>query len=323
MGGWTASDVCEFVDARAGGGGVWEYSGELVSMANGRVLAGISGVEEVVSARPLRAIPKPPAPDTDIATATRHSKPAALPGAAPRPLPGSPHRIVDAALTHSARIITRKTIFYTDPNTGAKLDTFRYRPTAPPRAVYPIVSPATALDVALDTEMRLVLTRAAPPKPVQAPTTVAAIAAAAAAVASARLTVTAPPLRPIPGLLSANWTYVGVNVAARGDMSNKTPNRPGVIEEYSYTAGRKGGAACWVRVGKCPSWYGGGQCMMSVRSMRVKGGREGLDNRLRQWLTSVGRSVPLTLEDATKAVAEQQQQAATSPLHRRRLLGLF
>jgi hypothetical protein len=311
MCGWTVKDVSDLVAARAGGGGVWEYSGELISTANGRVLARISDVEEVVIASPLRALPKP--------SVAGPKNPAALDRAKPRALPGSPHRVSAAALTHAARIVTRKTIFYTDPATGARLDVFRYRPTAPPRAVYPIVAPAAALDVALDAESRLVLTRAARPLSAPPPTTPAAAAAAAAVAAAARVTVTAPPLRPMRDVLSAAWTYVGVNTAARADKSSKTPNRPGVIEEYSYAAGRAGGTGSWVRVGKCPSWYGGGQCVMSLRSVRVKGGRAGLDIRLRRWLAAVNRSIPLTIEDAAK----DAPGLTASPPRRRKFLGLI
>jgi hypothetical protein len=282
MGGWSVRDLSDLVSARSGGGGVWEYSGELVALGSGRVLAGIRGIEEIVQDSPVQRV----APESELNELKV------------RPLSGSPPRATHPALTHASRLVTRKTLFYVDPLSGDKMDVFRFRPTAPPRPVFPILSPAAMLQFALDAKSQLVLLRGL-------------------TGADPRLVVPGPPIRPFGAVLSAAWTYVGRSAA---QTSAKTPNKPGVVEEYHLVAGKDGGAATWVRYGKCPSWYSGGQCIMSLRSVRVKDGRQGLDKRLQSWLTTVDRQKPLCAQDAVRAPSERPQQGLT---RRAKFLGIL
>jgi hypothetical protein len=282
MGGWSTRDLSDLVSARSGGGGVWEYSGELVALGSGRVLACVRGIEEIVRETPVQRV----------------GQGSELNEVKARPLQGSPQREVYPAITHASRIVTRKTLFYVDPISGEKMDIFRFRPTAPPRPVFPIVTPAALLQLALDARSQLVLLRGS-------------------SVVDPRLVVQGPPLRPFSGVLSAAWTYVGRSAA---QVSAKTPNKPGVVEEYHLVAGKDGGASTWVRYGKCPSWYSGGQCMMSLRSVRVKDGRRGLDQRLRSWLAAVDRQKPLRAQDAVKTNPERPQ-AGLAP--RAKFLGIL
>jgi hypothetical protein len=275
-------DLSDLVSARSGGGGVWEYSGELVALGSGRVLAGIRGIEEIVQESPVRRV----APGSELNQRKV------------QPLAGSPLRTTYPALTHASRLVTRKTLFYVDPLSGEKMDVFRFRPTAPPRAVFPILTPAAMLQFALDARSQLVLLRGA-------------------SGADPRLVVPGPPLRPFGAVLSAAWTYVGRSAA---QTSAKTPNKPGVVEEYHLVAGKDGGAATWVRYGKCPSWYSGGHCMMSLRSVRVKDGRQGLDKRLQSWLASVDRRKPLCSRDAMREPSERSQP---DPTRRAKFLGIL
>lgn len=301
---WTRRDVSDFIRARSADGGVWEYTGSLVALATGRVLAHVSGVEEVSAHNrgSLRRLPR-----------RKHGGGADARAA----LAGSPSRPKPASVTHAARIVTRKALFYTVPESGARMNVFRFRPTAPPRPVFPIVTAAVAQDVMLDEMGQLVVVRARPEAE--------AGADAVGTSETPRLTVKSPPLRlsgkkKKGGMLSAAWTYVGRGTVQKGNpKDNKTPNRPGVVEEYHWVGGRDGGAATWVRIGRCPSWYGGGQCMMNLRSVRVKGGRRGLDGKIKEWLRTVDRGRPLRLQDA-----EPIPEASREPKKRRkRILGIF
>lgn len=122
------------------------------------------------------------------------------------------------------------------------------------------------------------------------------------------------------GWVSAGWSFVGRSAAQKGGTGGKTPMRPGVVEEYSWVGGSGGGAGSWVRIGRCPSWYGGGQCMMNLRSVRVSGGRKGLDEEMRRWMAEEGRGRPLAADDFGKALDAQK---AGEPRRRKKFLGIF
>lgn len=284
MGGWRPRDLKDYVAARTVDGGIWELSGELIAMGTGRVLAKVRGVEEVVCASNVRRV----AGVNDQNSSFN--------------LPGSPSAPAAPRLTHSAQIVSRKTLFYVDPSSGERMTVFRYRPTAPPRPVFPILSPPARIDVAIDVDSRLVISRPVPSADKQKHSPPLR--------ASLRSVIGEPPLRPFRGMLSMCWTFIGRGAAHA--TSAKTPNKPGVIEEYHYMLGQHGGVGSWVRLGRCPSWYSGGQCMMKLRSVRIKGGAKGLNENLQSWLAKFDRSKALRADDADLHVP-QHNSAVTRP----------
>lgn len=293
MKGWRARDLSDYLSAKTQDGGVWELSGELVAMGTGRTLAKVQGVEEVVCAKNVH----------------RHSAKYDQETSTSLALPGSPKTPPKVPILHSAQIVSRKTLFYVDPLSGEQMAVFRYRPTAPPRPVSPILVPPVKVVLGVTADSQLLVARASPGSEKET--------RASLKQAILRSVVTMPPLRPFQGILSIRWTFIGRGVAH--STSSKTPNRPGVVEEYHYVLGKQGGAGSWVRVGRCPSWYGSGQCMMNIRSVRVKGGLNGLDKNVKTWMKEINRFKTLRAEDADSAVVH----ADNLPSRRSRLFGIF
>lgn len=277
---WTPRDINDLLDARSAQGGTWALSGTLVALGTGRILANLRGLEEVVLETPLRPVKSPQN--------------------APVPLTGAREQ---KQLTHSARIIVRKTLFYTQPTRpNQKMDVYRYRPTTVPHAVHPILSPATRVLVSRDEEGKMILTREG--------------------LSTVSTAVRTAPSR-LRGVLSASWLYVGRGNAA----SPGTPKRPGVVEHYDYVSGSFGGVLHWVRVGRCPAWYGGGQCATYLTGRRLEKGWRGIDTALKSWMKSVGRQEQVSVKEVNeaeerekKAHEEEQQRIAR---RKRRFLGLF
>lgn len=259
-----------------------------MALGSGRVLAKMFGVEEIVVDVPLRDVE----PDAEI----NRAPPDLTPGSVPPKLDPFQERAKRNRVTHAARILSRKTLFYADPTTGKKMDVFRFRPTAPSRPVFPILGNATAVDIALDDHGQMLMIR---PGVSSAP----------------RVVVRDPPMRPLRDLVSAMWTHVA---RSHDPAHSKTPNKPGTVEKYHLVASKEGGEQSYLRYGKCPSWYSGGQCLLSLRSVRVSGGKEALSPALKKALADVKRDGELT----KKNLVDPVRPAAPKQV-RKRFLGIF
>ncbi len=164
--------------------------------------------------------------------------------------------------SHDAMLLSRCALFYVEPGTRRRMRSFRYRPTTPARAVAPAVTQPSVLRVTLENG-GMGLERG--------PARVVVNAAATGG-----------------GVLRAAWAYVARPLSGGG-----RPNRPGAVETFDYSVSRDGCTMAWSRVSKCPSWYGGGQCLTYLNGTRVKGGWERLDQVIKLWLREVGRDKPL------------------------------
>lgn len=270
---WHTRDVSDLLALRTGDGGIWELRGEIVALSNGRRLARLVGVEEVIPAGRVQRIEAPDDSRTPL------TGPVAAGGKK------------GGGMVVGGGIVSRRVVWYVGEN-GERMRDWRYRPTAPVRKVFPVIGPAVGVEVGLNDGGDLVVRRK-----------LRGGVGGEKAVVGPVVVEKGGPMRSAglgKGWISAGWGYVGRQAVQKGSVGNKTPMRPGVVEQYSWAGGKEGGACSWVRVGTCPSWYGGGQCMMSLRGVRVKGGRQKLDGRVREWLSEVGRSKKLRLEDADK-----------------------
>lgn len=166
--------------------------------------------------------------------------------------------------SHGATLLSRCALFYVEPGTRRRMRTFRYRPTTPAREVAPAVTESSTLRVTLES--------------------------GALALERGPARVVVPAAKPgYSGVLRAAWAYVARPLRGGGG----TPRRPGAVETFDYSLSRGGGTLAWSRVSRCPSWYGGGQCLTYLNGTRVKGGWERLDEVLKLWLREVGRDNPL------------------------------
>ncbi|KAI0559884.1 hypothetical protein FGB62_132g024 [Gracilaria domingensis] len=198
-------------------------------------------------------------------------------------------------LTHSGALVVRDTIFYTDSK-GLKMTQFRFRPTSVARRVSPVLGRAGRVTIGRSTDESMVLSRSRDE-------------------AQLFTTVTTPPLR-MNGLLKTGWSFIGRRVKGMNGVSN-----PGVVEKFELVAGRGAGSWNWSGVGRCPSWYGRGQCVMFLNAKRVRP-RE-LDNRVRLWMKEVGRR-NLRIVDADEAEREAKlEREAEEKKKRRKLFGVF
>lgn len=169
-----------------------------------------------------------------------------------------------ADLTHSAELVSRTSLFYVEPGSRRRMRSFRFRPTTRARTVDPVAPPPTSLSVSLDSVGALTLQRGL-----------------------ARVRV---PFSTNHPHLQAAWAYVG-----RLASKKNAPSRPSVVETYDYSVNRGASSLAWSRVGKCPSWYGSGQCLTYLHGSRVRGGWRSLDVAVKGWLAEIGRKSPLTV----------------------------
>lgn len=175
--------------------------------------------------------------------------------------------------THAATLRVRTTLFYTT-ETGAPMRSFRLGPTRPKRVVRAgILGKVGTVRVGLEEGGGLVVTRGGEGREGRC------------------VRVGEGPGRRRGGLLLAGWTFVGRRVGKEG------AGRPGVVERYDYAVDGKGGMWSWVRVGRCPVWYGRGDCVSFVKARRVDGGWRGVDERVRGWMRKEGRDKPLGWEE--------------------------
>lgn len=195
-----------------------------------------------------------------------------------------------APLTHSATLVIRDTLFYLAD--GKRMTQFRFRPTSVARPVSPILARAGRVKVSRSEDGNMVLqTR------------------------NISTTVEEPPER-LKGLLRTSWSFVGRRVKAANGISN-----PGVLERCEFVLGNGLGVWNWSGVGRCPSWYGRGQCVTYLSAKRVDW--KDVSDDVRGWMRSVGRE-RLKIEDADaseKAEAEEREQEAKAK--RKKVFGIF
>lgn len=286
MPGWRPEDVRDLVSARSGGGGVWACSGTLIALGNGRVLAHVDGIEEVILEKRFRQTS-----DAESTQSVMHLTSST----------GGPRRAPNA-LTHAATLLVRSSLFYTGLSSPHKRMTeFRYRPTTPARRVDPVLSPASKVVVARDDSGGLVLTRKRAGQP------------------DVATVVDAAPRR-VRGRLAAAWTFVGRRAAQK--KSGMTT--PAVVERCDYTVDRGGGTWAWARVGRCPAWYGRGQCVTYLSARRLDGGWREVDERVKEWMRVEGREAlnkgDLEEGAGSESVAEVGKEERKP---RRKFLGIF
>lgn len=270
---WRPQDVSDLAVARSSGSGLWFVSGTLVALGNGRQLARISGVEEVILERHLSKTPPSQTSITRLTSSTPELRRAL------------------GAVTHSASLIVRSSLFYTKfAAPSERLREFRYRPTTPVRKVDAILVPAARVVMSRDDMGRLVLSRKRGGREVTT------------------MVQDAPERK--DGKLETGWTFVGKRMTKQGAVAGVA-----VVERYDYQVGRKGGNWRWIRVGKCPAWYGQGQCAMFLNGRKLRRW-EPLDKNVKKWMEEEGRRTGLGVDDV-----EEGNDAQEKP--RRKFLGIF
>lgn len=352
---WSARDVCQLVESRGGGGGLWRLEGSVVALATGRVLAGISGVEEVVIRSPLRRVASKPSKannkrqplaaatakgdDPSSATASELMvDPALLSQTKKLPITPRQSNADDDddvgskngsssggnPVTHRATLALRTSLVYTTKTRAIAtepLTQFRLRPTSPARPVSPFLPDPGSVTIKRRRDGSLHMTRgSASPSPSANEDDVRANNNGddddddeddvdnRRGVSSVVKTVNVIKGRDSTGrrwgiggggpspMFNARWQFIGRRVRVSSNVSS-----PGVVEQCAYAAGAAGvgGVWHWSRVGRCPSWYGRGQCVTTVSAQKVRSWGD-LDPAVARVLRNAGRQ-PLARE-------EQQQK---------------
>lgn len=286
---WCVDNVRQLVEGRGGGSGLWQLEGRLVALGTGRQLARLVGVEEVVITQPVRKLPQ----SKDIQVKRLANSDATSPDGI------DPMQVTVPPTTHDAELLIRHSLFYKENESDSLMRTFRFRPTSPARLVSPILPSASSVRVALNNDGSAKLTRTFVidnvPKSKQAGQGDQEDVEGKI-VASANLSVgnggsLGFGLR---RMLCASWSFIGRRVR----IASGAPALPGVVEQCDYVLGRRDGVWHWSRVGRCPPWYGRGQCVTYLDARKVPAWRM-LDDNLRTLLTGAGRT-PLRTERALK-----------------------
>lgn len=271
---WRPQDVGDLAVARSSGNGLWFVSGTLVALGNGRQLARISGVEEVILERQLSETPASQTAVTRLTSSTSELRQAL------------------GTITHSASLIVRSSLFFTKfAAPSERLREFRYRPTTPVRKVDAILVPAARVVMSRDDMGRLVLSRKRGGREVTT------------------MVEDAPQRK--GGRLDTGWTFVGKRMTKQGTVAGVA-----VVERYDYQVGRKGGNWRWTRVGKCPAWYGQGQCAMFLNGRKLQRW-ETLNKNVSKWMKEEGKRTGLGVNDVEEGGDEEQEKP------RRKFLGIF
>lgn len=271
---WSVRDVNEIVESRGRGGGVWHLKGSVIALATGRVLANINGVEEVRISQPLRRQPKAHGKngkevmETEVKTKTLPLSPDATAGE----LKTAPH------ITHSAELLVRNSLFFTT-EAGALMREFRLRPTTVARKVGPVLSQATRVSIRRRSDGTVSMMRASQ-------------AGGSVVETDMQRGASGIPTADPRDMLCASWRFIGRRVSSGGSTS-----LPGVVERCDYVVGRRQGVWHWSGVGRCPSWYGRGQCVTYLEGRKVPTWRL-LDDRVRAFLAEAGRP-PLATDSST------------------------
>lgn len=291
--GWSVRDVKDFVEARSSGAGLWQLQGSLIALSTGRRLASITGVEEVRLCESVRRHKNRNPRKSSASSATRVALPLEDGGDAD----ATPK---DDRVTHTARMLVRDSLFFTTER-GGLMREFRLRPTIAPRRVSHVLPGPSGVRVERRADGSVRLSRRDGRWPSGAGATDAAGVAAddeaaadgenGSAGAQGGRPVVHTLLQEAPrrvdvgmrSMLSGAWGFVGRRVKS-GAVS-----LPGVVEHCDFVLGRHHGVWNWSRVGRCPSWYGRGQCVMYLSARKVSGW-SGLDEGVRAFMGETGRA---------------------------------
>lgn len=230
--GWTPRDAAKLLHGRTQSHtrtpAKWHVRGTLTTVATGRHLADIDGIQEVLLDSALhRTPPKKDAATSEKIDAVRFS--------------WGDKRETTMETEYEGAFVVRDTLFYTE--NGKRMEAFRLRPTVRPRAVDAVLSLATRIRMGVTKSGALQLTRRK-------------------AGAEIHTRISATPLR-IDGVLHTGWMYTGRSVRnAKGGTS------PAVVERFDMSVGRGGAVWKWTGVGRCPHWYGGGLCVTQLTGVR-------------------------------------------------------
>lgn len=288
---WSVANMRQLVEGRGGGSGLWQLEGRLVALGTGRQLARLSGVEEVVITQPVRKLPQSKSVEVKRLANSDSIHPNDV----------GNMQVTIPPITHDAVMLIRHSLFYKQNNSDSVMRTFRFRPTSPARPVSPILPSASSVRVALDDDGSAKLTRTFiiddPLKSKRARRKGEQEDTEGKLVASAKLSVgTGGSLGVgLRRMLCASWSFIGRRVRA----ASGAPALPGVVEQCDYVLGRRDGVWHWSRVGRCPPWYGRGQCVTYLDARKVPAWHM-LDENLRALLRGAGR-VPLRTEMALKS----------------------
>lgn len=322
----------DLVQSRGGGSGLWRLEGNIVALATGRVLAGVLGVEEVKVARPMHRVePK------NVGKSKR------------LPLDGSTDSKDQAPITHAATLLVRNSLLYTQPDSNSTMTEFRLRPTTPARRVDPVLPNASRVRVARRSDGTVEFARLSNAKANEGNANNNSVNddvdddsdtnGNANGVLATRTVMRGGPRHLGAGmrrLLVASWAYVGRRVSTTPSSRSGAPAFPAVVERCDYTVSRHTGVWYWSRVGRCPPWYGRGQCVTYLTANKVANWRD-IDPTIRTLLAQTGRTPlaqrPQRTEGSdigeaadNESVAKSTQtlvQSRQSPTQRKRWLGLF
>lgn len=319
--------MSDLVQSRGGGSGLWRLEGSVIALATGRVLAGVSGVEEVRVTRRMHRV-------REKATSRRLPLPSDEDG-------DGRDKKEKAPITHAATLLVRDSLLYTRPDSDDKLAEFRLRPTTPARRVDPILPAATRLRIARRRDGSVEFVRLMDDTNKDDDGNADN---AQGAGGGARTMMRGGPRRLGAGmnrLLVASWGYVGRRVhTGNGSKSGGGVSLPGVVERCDYTVARHDGVWHWSRIGRCPPWYGRGQCVTYLTARKVPAWRD-VDPVVRTFLQQAGR-IPLAKMTNTNDNSNDNEDVNQAPFsndhtptntsvvtknspkhHRRKWLGLF
>lgn len=259
---WSARDVNDLVESRGRGGGLWHLQGSIVALATGRILANINGIEEVHISQPLRRQSRRRGKKADAANMPSKTLPITE-NATTTDVKMAPE------VTHAAELLVRDSLFYTTES-GALMREFRLRPTTVARRVDAVLPGSTRVSIRRREDGSVVLRREGGED----------VVAHAETVIRRGTRELGSGLR---GILCASWAFIGRRVSTGGATA-----LPGVVERCDYVMGRRNGVWHWSRVGRCPSWYGRGQCVTYLEARKIPTWQL-LDERVRGFLEDVGR----------------------------------
>lgn len=282
---WSVGDVRQLVEGRGGGSGLWQLEGRLIALGTGRQLARLVGVEEVLVSQPVRKLSQSESIQVKQLARTDLDSPNEIHST----------QVTVPHVTHDAVMLVRHSLFYTQNDSDSLMQTFRFRPTSPARTVVPVLPPASRVRIARTEDGGASLTRSivvTDKGKKQNTANGGEKSSDDEVIATAELNVSRD--RTIGfgfrRMLCASWGFIGRRVR----IASGAPALPGVVEHCDYVLGRRDGVWHWSRVGRCPAWYGRGQCVTYLDARKVPAWHR-LDENLRALLTGAGRS-PLRSE---------------------------
>lgn len=315
---WQVHELGKLVDSRVGSRAndsrIWHWEGEIISLGNGRTLAGIEGVETVRLLSPLQQ--RTPQQQTSTSspsnTLNAEGDRFGLSG-------GGIGRMDERdGLEWSAKAVGRKVFYYKDVENGRFMNEWRLRPTSTKRMVYPIVYPFQVLTFGLkkgraviwsETSVGLKV-RAVAMRLLESPRRIGRAMTVSFAYLSNK------------GLQKAsNRRIVEVGKAKVGGGKGKGA---GIMEKFDLVLDGDKSMMFWVRHGRCPSWYGG-NCVTYLRGTVRKSWND-LPERLVQHVKSTQpgfNSAPRNIEEIQGYQAGHRKMLLQTSRKRKRLFGFF